>query len=153
MVDSNYGYFGAYFMISGIFLAFYGNWKPTLSIFMCAFDYVWMFSGLAFYTLFLEGTPGWANFIANPILAIISCIPPYFMAKYLRIGVAMISAQCGAKRYRICAIWLRFKGWPGSTYINSRRCFSDASRFGRKCLCARSALVCRTGCEWTKLCG
>jgi hypothetical protein len=66
-------------MITGLFLGFNGNWKPRLSIFMCAFDYVFMFTGLSVYGLFLGGTPGWTNFIANPILGILSSIPPFFM--------------------------------------------------------------------------
>ena len=82
MVDTNFWGFGAYFIISGLYLAFAGNISPRTSMFFCAFDYVYMFTGLAFYSLFLEGTPGWTNFIANPILAVLSMIPPYFIARY-----------------------------------------------------------------------
>ena len=113
MVDNNYAIFGAYFMITGLFLAFCGNWKPTISIFMCAFDYVYMFTGLAFYSMFLQGTPGWANFIANPILVILSCIPPYFMAKYQRIGVSMLAAQCGAMFGLLIVIAFQGQGGAG----------------------------------------
>jgi len=53
MVDRNFWGFGTYFILSGLFLAFGGNIYPKISIFMCAFDYTLMFTGLAIYTFFL----------------------------------------------------------------------------------------------------
>jgi hypothetical protein len=95
-MDTYAAFFGAAFIILGVFLAFFGRYLLKAAVFIAGTILIAFIILVVFYATFLgNNTASWVGWLVVSLAIIVGLVGGYFLAKYEKVDAALLGAWGG----------------------------------------------------------